>query len=98
MAQPDPQVQPPAPATTDPDEAKVQRTRAWTGLWVVAVGDVVIAVAAIVGIAHVSGQAADSTSIAAILSSAFTAVGTMTTAYFGIRAATNAAQSAVKSK
>jgi hypothetical protein len=78
------------------NEAAVQRTRAWAGLLVVAVGDVAIVVAAIVGIVQVSGDAADTTSIAAILSSAFTAIGTMTTAYFGIRAATNTAQSAVK--
>jgi hypothetical protein len=83
----------PHPAATD-DE--VQKVRAWTGLLVVAVGDVVIVVAAIVGIAHVSGSTNDTSSVVAILSSAFTAVGTMTTAYFGIRAASNTAQSSMK--
>lgn len=81
------------PAPTD-DE--VQKVRAWTGLLVVAVGDVVIVIAAIVGIAHVSTNGTHASSIVAILSSGFTAVATMTTAYFGIRAASNTAQSSMK--
>jgi arginine exporter protein ArgO len=74
----------------------VQKVRAWTGLLVVAVGDVAIVIAAIVGIAHVSNGSTHASSIVAILSSGFTAVGTMTTAYFGIRAASNTAQSSMK--
>jgi arginine exporter protein ArgO len=91
-------------AATPPDvkphpvanDDEVQKVRAWTGLLVVAVGDVVIVVAAIIGIAHVSGSTNDASSVVAILSSGFTAVGTMTTAYFGIRAASNTAQSSMK--
>jgi hypothetical protein len=76
----------------NPTENAVQRTRAWTGLLVVVLGDVFIAAAAIVGV-FLTGK--DTGQIVAILTSAFTAIGTMTAAYFGIRAATNTAQSAV---
>jgi arginine exporter protein ArgO len=79
-----------------PPDDGVQKVRAWTGLLVVAVGDIAIVIAAIVGIAHVSNDSANTSSIVAILSSGFTAVGTMTTAYFGIRAASNTAQSSMK--
>ena len=82
--------------TAAPTDDAVQKVRAWTGLLVVAVGDVAIVIAAIVGIAHVSHDSANTSSIVAILSSGFTAVGTMTTAYFGIRAASNTAQSSMK--
>jgi arginine exporter protein ArgO len=83
------------PPPTPSDDA-VQKTRAWTGLLVVAIGDVAIVIAAIVGIANVSGGSTHATSVVAILTSGFTAVGTMTTAYFGIRAASNTAQSSMK--
>jgi hypothetical protein len=89
-------IPPEVKATPAPTDDAVQKTRAWTGLLVVAVGDVAIVVAAIVGIAHVSGGTAHASSVVAILSSGFTAVGTMTTAYFGIRAASNTAQSSMK--
>lgn len=73
------------------DKKKVQTTRAWTGLLVVLVGDIGIAVAAIwVAIDKASGAQA-----VAILTSAFSAITAMTSAYFGIRAATNSAQTAV---
>ncbi|WFB11194.1 hypothetical protein LRS74_32290 [Streptomyces sp. LX-29] len=72
-------------------EYEVQRTRAWAGFLVVALGDLAIAVAAIWGVDNV-----DSAQSVAILSSAFTAISTMTTAYFGIRAVTNAAQAHAK--
>jgi hypothetical protein len=78
----------------DPTDTAVQKTRAWTGLWVVVFGDVAIAAIATFG-AIKAGGGANVTQLIAILSSAFTAIGTMTTAYFGIRAASNTAQSAV---
>jgi hypothetical protein len=73
--------------------AHVDVTRAWTGLIVVVAGDVAIAVAAILGVLKVfdSGSSAGATIAVSILTSAFTAVGTMTTAYFGIRASSNTA-------
>jgi hypothetical protein len=81
------------PSRSDnPSDNAVQRTRAWTGLWVVAAGDVAIAVAAIWGVVRTSGSATNSPTIA-ILTSAFTAIGTMTTAYFGIKSMSNTAQS-----
>ncbi|NUK38367.1 hypothetical protein HRW16_30280 [Streptomyces lunaelactis] len=73
------------------DIKKVQTTRAWAGLFVVFFGDVGIALAAILVAIHL-GTGAESV---AILTSAFTAITAITTAFFGIRAATNAAQSAV---
>jgi hypothetical protein len=83
------------PATTQPSANAVQRTRAWTGLWVVIAGDVAIAAAAIWGIVKTAGTATTNSPTVAILTSAFTAIGTMTTAYFGIRATSNTAQSLV---
>jgi hypothetical protein len=77
----------------NPTENAVQRTRSFTGLWVVVAGDVAIASAAIYGVIR-SGTGQNATQIVAILTSAFTAVGTMTTAYFGIRAVSNTAQAA----
>jgi hypothetical protein len=77
----------------NPTEQAVQRTRAFTGLWVVVGGDVAIAAAAVYGVIK-SGSGQNATQIVAILTSAFTAIGTMTTAYFGIRAASNTAQAA----
>jgi hypothetical protein len=77
----------------NPTENAVQRTRAWTGLLVVVLGDVFIAAAAGVGVFRTGST--DRSQVVAILTSAFTAIGTMTAAYFGIRAATNTAQSAV---
>jgi hypothetical protein len=79
-----------------PNDDEVQKVRAWTGLLVVAVGDLAIVIAAFVGIVHVSNSGTHASSIVAILSSGFTAIGTMTTAYFGIRAASNTAQSSMK--
>jgi hypothetical protein len=58
-------------------------------MWVVIGGDVVIGAGAGVAIWKVTGTA----NVIAILSSAFTAVSTMTTAYFGIRTMSNTAQS-----
>ncbi|HEX4255552.1 MAG TPA: hypothetical protein VH089_10720 [Streptosporangiaceae bacterium] len=76
-----------------PSKNAVQRTRAWTGLLVVVAGDVAIAVAAIWGIIKTGQAGTASASEVAILTSAFTAIGTMTTAYFGIKSMSNTAQS-----
>ncbi len=85
----------------------VQHTRAWTGLYVVVLGDAAIAVAAIFAVVLISrhtpaagaggsgGSGIDTPSIVSILTSAFTAIATMTTAYFGIRAASNTAQASM---
>jgi len=85
----------PPSRSNNPTNNAVQRTRSWTGLWVIAVSDLVIAVAAIWGIVKTSSNSASSSSIVAILTSAFTAIGTLTTAYFGIKSVTNTAQSLV---
>jgi hypothetical protein len=61
-------------------------------MWVVVGGDVAIALAAIWGAIKISSTAASSSTLVAILTSAFTAIGTMTTAYFGIRSTANTAQ------
>jgi hypothetical protein len=79
-------------------DAEIQKVRSWAGLAVVAAGDVAIVVASVFGILHVSGGDKNATSVVAILSSGFTAVGTMTTAYFGIRAASNTAQSSISNR
>ena len=72
-------------------QAQVETTRSWTGLWAVALGDVVIAVAAILGVYWVKGGGSGSTSVVSIITSGFTAIGTLTTAYFGIKAVANTA-------
>jgi hypothetical protein len=97
-SQPPPKVNDTEKTTRQVSENAVQRTRAWTGLLVVAVGDVAIVVAAVFGILKVAGSTTHATSVVAILSSGFTAVGTMTTAYFGIRAASNTAQSSIRNQ
>lgn len=74
------------------DIKKVQTTRAWTGLIVVLVGDIGIALAAILVAIH---RGTGSNAAVAILTSAFTAITAISSAYFGIRAAANTAQSAV---
>jgi hypothetical protein len=81
-----------------PTDNKVQMIRSWTGLMVVVGGDAAIAVAAILGLAKTSGSASAVTAIVSILTSAFTAIGTMTTAYFGIRAMSNTAQSSIEAQ
>jgi hypothetical protein len=80
-----------AGGTSDPG---VERTRAITGLAAVVAGDVAIALAAILGIVFATrGSIASSAlpQVVAILSSGFTAIGTMTTAYFGIKSMSNTA-------
>ena len=84
-----------SPLTNEnPADDAVQKTRAWTGLGVVVFGDVAIAIAAIFGVTK-AGGGSNATQVVSILTSAFTAIGTMTAAYFGIRAASNSAQAAV---
>jgi hypothetical protein len=70
----------------------VDKTRSITGLLAVVAGDVAIAVAAILGLLHFSSSSTQSTQFVAILTSAFTAIATMTTAYFGIKSISNTAQ------
>jgi hypothetical protein len=84
------------PSLHDSNWRKVQVSRTWVGFLVVAVGVAAIAYASYWGISNATSK--DSTSIVAILSSAFTAIATTTTAYFGIRAATNTAQSVAEGK
>lgn len=76
----------------NPSDNTVQRTRAWTGMWVVIGGDVAIAAAAGFGVWKTAGSA-NTAPMIAILTSAFTAISTMTTAYFGIKTMSNTAQS-----
>ena len=79
-------------------EEAVDRTRAWTGLYVVVGGDVAIAVAAVVALLKFANTTANGSGavLASVLSSAFAAIGTMTTAYFGIRASSSTAQRSIK--
>jgi hypothetical protein len=87
----------PVPQPVPISEEQVDRTRAWTGLYVVVGGDVAIAIAAIFALVKFAGSAnANSAVIASVLSSAFTAIGTTTTAYFGIRESASTAQRSVK--
>jgi hypothetical protein len=84
----------PAPNTrNNPTANAVQRTRAWTGLWVVIGGDAAIAAAAVFGLFKTVSSSSAGSPAVAILTSAFTAIGTMTTAYFGIKTMSNTAQS-----
>jgi len=77
------------------NEADVDFTRAWTGLYVVVFGDVAIAVGAIYGVIRIAATGANGALVVSILSGAFTAVGTMTTAYFGIRASSTTAEKSI---
>jgi len=79
-------------------EEAVDRTRAWTGLYVVVGGDIAIAAAAVVALFKFAGTTANGSGavLASVLSSAFAAIGTMTTAYFGIRASSSTAQRSIK--
>lgn len=79
----------PASRSANPSDNSVQRTRSWTGMWVVIGGDVAIAAGAGIALWKVSGSANE----IAILTSSFTAISTMTTAYFGIKTMSNTAQS-----
>jgi hypothetical protein len=77
----------------NPTENTVQLARSRAGVIVVVAGDVVIALAAFIGIIKFSSGGVAGASMVAILTSAFTAISTMTTAYFGIKTISNTAQS-----
>jgi len=79
-------------------DESVDKTRAWTGLYVVVGGDVAIMAAVVVALFKIADTTVDASTavLAAILSSAFAAIGTMTTAYFGIRASSTTAQRSIK--
>ena len=80
------------------DQAAVEKRRATMGLLAVLASDLAIAVAAIVGVIIIHNDSASSTAVVSILSSAFTAVGTLTTAYFGIKASANTAKNSIASQ
>lgn len=82
----------PANRSNNPNANSVQRTRAWSGFWVVFFGDLAIAAAAFVAVWKL-GNSSGNSPVVAILTSAFTAIATMTTAYFGIKTMSNTAQS-----
>ncbi len=83
---------------TSDNQAAVERRRAATGLYAVLASDVAIAVAAIAGVLIIRNDSASSAAVVSILSSAFTAVGTLTTAYFGIKASANTAKNSIASQ
>jgi hypothetical protein len=85
----------PTPAASGPVLESAAGIKAWTGMIVVIFGDVAIALAAVIGIAYVSTHANSSAATVSIITSAFTAIGTMTTAYFGIRSMSNTAQTSI---
>lgn len=70
------------------NEKDVQQTRARNGLRAVIASDFAIAVAAIAGVIITRNE----NILIAVMTGAITAIGTLTTAYFGIRAVTNTAQ------
>jgi len=80
----------------NPTENTVQLARSRAGVVVVVAGDVVIALAAFIGISKFSAGSSAGVSMVAILTTAFTAISTMTTAYFGIKTVSNTAQSFAK--
>ena len=86
------------PSITSISDEAVDKTRAWTGLYVVIGGDVAIAVAVAIALIKFAGTAGNASTavLASVLSSAFAAIATMTTAYFGIRASSNTAQRSIK--
>ena len=86
------------PQDEDNSEEAVDKTRAWTGLYVVVGGDIAIAVVAAIALFKFVNTTANGSSavLASVLSSAFAAIGTMTTAYFGIRASSATAQRSIK--
>src|SRR5271170_1341253 len=85
------------PSPHDNNWRKVQNMRAVVSFLIIGFSVAGISYVSYWGISH-AATAKDASPIVAILSSAFTAIATMATAYFGIRAATNAAQSATEGK
>jgi hypothetical protein len=80
------------------DQAEIEKRRATMGLCAVLASDVAIAVAAILGVLIIRHDSASTAAVVSILSSAFTAVGTLTTAYFGIKASANTAKNSIASQ
>ena len=76
----------------NPTDNTVQLSRSRAGVIVVVAGDVVIAAASLAAIINFAGNGSVAT-VVAILTSGFTAISTMTTAYFGIKTMSNTAQS-----
>jgi hypothetical protein len=74
----------------------VAKVRSWSGLLAVVVGDLAILGMAIAGVLIIKNSSNISSSVVAILTSAFTAIGTLTAAFFGIRAAANTAQTSMQ--
>jgi hypothetical protein len=73
----------------------IQTTRSWTGLFAVVIGDLAILGIALAGVVVLGNSNTTATSVVAILTSAFTAIGTLSAAYFGIKAAANTAQTSL---
>ncbi|MEV6056087.1 hypothetical protein [Streptomyces sp. NPDC052107] len=71
-------------------ETQLEKVRARYGLLAVIVSNVAIVAVAIVGVWRLDG---DKSVIVGILTAAFTAVSSMTTAYLGIKAVSNTARS-----
>jgi hypothetical protein len=71
-------------------ELKLERDRALFGLVAVGLSNVVIAAIAVVAVWQLDG---DKSVALGVISAAFTAVSTMTTAYLGIKAVSNTAKS-----
>jgi hypothetical protein len=86
-----------APPLDGPTDNDVQKLRSWTGLLVVVGGDSAIALGAVLGVVAMNTPSTEAAgaAIVAVLSGAFTAISTMTTAYFGIRSMSNTAQSSI---
>lgn len=83
------------PRNPAPDDTKMQNFRSAVGGIVVAIGDFAIVAVCIFVLRTTK---ADTSTAAVILSGAFTAIVSMTSAYFGIRAVSNVAQSAIPPK
>lgn len=84
--------------TASQNQTRVEVVRARMGLAAVAVSDVAIAIAAIIGVIVIHSDKSSSTAVVSILSTAFTAVGTLTTAYLGIKASANTAQNSMSNQ
>ena len=78
---------------------QVEVSRARMGMFAVLVSDAAIAVAAILGIYALpsSSVSPNTTEITSILTTAIATIGTMTTAYFGIKSIANTAQESLHS-
>ncbi|MFI1367307.1 hypothetical protein [Streptomyces griseochromogenes] len=71
-------------------EAELEKVRARYGLLAVVISNLAIAAVAIIGVWRLHG---DKSVIVGVLTAAFTAVSSMTTAYLGIKAVSNTAKS-----